>query len=152
MNFKKLGLLIGASTLLGSSSAFANLTINPIYDSTITNDANAATIINTITQAMGFYQTHILDNIQVTLKFSEGGGLGSSSQGFIGVSYTDFHNALIAHATTANDTIALAHLATQTNEPVTGLQSTVALSKANARVLGLYNRPQYFDLQPRPRC
>ena len=139
MNSKKLGLAFGLATVLGSSSAFANIVINPIWDSTITNDANAAQIEATINQAIGYYSAHFTDNISVTLNFAEGGGLGSSSQSFLGYSYSSVRSALVSHATTGTDSTALAHLPIQTNEPVTGNASVVYMSRANARVLGLFS-------------
>ena len=137
MNYKTIGLLLGAGTVLGSSSAFANMTITPTFSAGILGDANSAQIQATINQAIGFYQTHYSDNINVRISFDNpNSGLGSSNTGFVGVSYSQFRSALAADASTADDALALAHLPTQANDPITNTQSTIALSRANARALG----------------
>jgi hypothetical protein len=137
MNYKKIGIILGAGTILGTSSAFANLVINPTFSAGILGDANSAQIQATINQAISFYNTHYTDNITVNINFDNpNSGLGSSSTGFVGVTYSQFRTALAADASTADDALALAHLPTQTNDPITNAQTTIALSKANARALG----------------
>ena len=54
MKFQKLGLILGAGTLIGPASTFANLTVVPTWDATITNDTNQAQIQATINQAIAF--------------------------------------------------------------------------------------------------
>ena len=52
--------LVGLSAitvLAGTSSAFANLTITPTFDASITGDANAAAIENTINSAISYYSS-----------------------------------------------------------------------------------------------
>jgi hypothetical protein len=63
----------------------AGLVINPTFDSTITNDPNAATIEATINRAIAAYESFISDSITVNITFQEvTTGLGASN----GVSYS----------------------------------------------------------------
>jgi hypothetical protein len=113
------------------------LTINPIFDSTILNDPNSATIQSTINQAIQVYQSKFSDSITVTIKFAEmGGGLGQSVTYQADIAYTDFLNALIADAKTGTDTVALAHLPAGPNNPVSG-DPSVQLTTANCRAIGI---------------
>lgn len=127
----------GALVLLSVHSARANLVINPTWDSTITNDPNSATIMNTINSAIGFYNQTFTDNITVEITFSEmASGLGASTTGIFRAPYTSIRGALAADVTTANDAIALAHLPNQVLDPVTNAHANLVISRANARALG----------------
>src|SRR5438067_399638 len=64
--------------LLGSGApAYAGLVINPVFDSSITSDPNAAAIEGTINSAIQEYETRFTDPITVSINFREGTGLGS---------------------------------------------------------------------------
>lgn len=128
--------LLPATIIAVSATASANVTIVPTWDSTITSDANSAQIQSTINQACNFYNAHFTDNITVNITFKKGGGLGSSSTGFVGVTYSNFRSALVTDSSTVDDALALSHLPTQTNDPVTNSQTTVFISRANAKALG----------------
>ncbi len=131
-------LLLAATILIASLSAQA-LVITPTFDTTITSDANAATIESTINTAIQLYQTRFSDPITVTIQFKEistSGLYGQSSWWYYGISYSQFRAALLADATTTNDTVALAHLATGTGNPVTGT-STIRVKTANLRAIGI---------------
>jgi hypothetical protein len=62
-------------------------------------------------------------------------GLGASSTYFHPESYSDYRAALVSHATTADDTTALAHLPNSANNPVNN-NSDVDLTLPLARALG----------------
>jgi len=125
------------------SQVQTHLTILATFDSTITSDPNAAQIESAINSAISAYQSNFSDPITVNITFQEGRGLGSSTFGVYTFSYYSFYNALLADATTADDTAALARLAqdpaptgiTSVN-PVTGT-TFVHLKAANARAIGL---------------
>ena len=136
MNYKKLGLILGAGTVLGTSSAFANLVINPTFDSSITSSGSSAQIQATINQAIAFYNANYTDPITVEITFKVANtGLGSSSTGFIFDTYSNFRTQLGADASTPDDATALSFLATGAVNPVTG-GANVAISRANAKALG----------------
>jgi hypothetical protein len=93
--------------------------ITPTFDSTITSDPNAATIEATINTAIQNFENAFSDNITVNITFAEGNGQpGGSSTAFNNVSYAAYQAALASHATTADDTAALASLPTGPNSPV----------------------------------
>src|SRR5215470_5934931 len=125
----------------GGGAASTGLVITPIFDASITNDPNGATIMNTISDAIAFYETHISDSVNVLIKFKKmSGGLGLSST-FIGnISYSSYLSALSAQATSADDATALAHLPGGPNNPVNG-NASLWLKLANLRALGFNVNP-----------
>jgi len=128
---------VAGALVLAATPASANLVINPTFDSSITSDANAATIMNTINSAIGFYESTFTDNITVNITFQEmSSGLGASSTFIVRPSYSDYITHLTADATSAADATALSHLPIQANDPVTG-HTGIVLSTANARAVGL---------------
>ena len=105
----------------------ANLSITPVFDSTINNDPNAASIKAAINQAINFYQSNITTPISVQITYAEmNGGLGQSSTFVNSTSYTSYRAALASRATTSNDFSALASLPVQTNNPVNGTANITA--------------------------
>jgi hypothetical protein len=134
------------STLLGfGPSGYSQLVINPTFDSTITNDPNSTQIQATINQAIGFYKTNFTDNmtVNITFKIDESITLGMSSFFTGTVNYSDFRSALVSHATTANDALALSSLPTVSAggpNPVNG-NSMMTLSTPNLRALGFSGNP-----------
>ncbi len=135
MNYKKIGIILGATTVFGASSAFANVVITPTFDATINADPNAVQIKATINQAIAFYNTNFTDNINVDIKFQLGGGLGSSSTWYQFMSYSQIRTALGTDATSTDDATAMSFLASGAVNPVTG-GANMALTNANARALG----------------
>ena len=113
-----------------------SLVIVPTFDSTITTDPNAATIENTINTAIATYEACFSDPITVNITYEEGGGLGGSSKAIIPQTYAAYIAALASHATTADDTTALANLPTTANNPVTN-DPNVFVTSALTRALGL---------------
>ena len=128
-------------SLMAGVSAHAGFVIIPTFDSTITGDANHATIESTINTAIGIYENDFSDPVTVKIDFTEvSTGLGASSTWIYSTSYTNFLTHLAADAKTTNDAIALAHLPPGPNEPVTG-GSTIFFSKANGDAIGIATSP-----------
>jgi hypothetical protein len=125
-----------ALAFLCLAPANAALIINPTFDTTITSDPNAATIMATINSAISEYTAAFADPITVNIKFQLGGGLGGSSTWIAPISYSQFLSALTADQTTANDGTALGTLPSQANNPVNG-NASVFLTVANIKALGL---------------
>ena len=125
-----------------SAPALPGLTIIPNFDSTITSDPQAATIEATIDAAIAVYQSNFSDPITVNITFQKiSGGLGQSTGVYYQqLSYSSYRAALVAHATTADDATALAHLPAGPNNPVTG-DPSVNLKLALARALGFSADP-----------
>ena len=97
------------------------LTITPTFDSSITGDPNAATIIATINSVIALYEATFSDPVTVTITFQEtGSGLGASSSFFVSRTYSNFRSHLASDATTFDDSVALAHLPGGTVNPVNG--------------------------------
>jgi hypothetical protein len=112
------------------------LLILPTFDSSINNDPNAVTIKATINTAIHAVESCFSDSITVKIKFKESAsGLGGSSTFITTVSYSDYLAALMSHATTADDTAALATLPAGPNNPVNG-GTNVTIRTADARALG----------------
>ena len=139
----RLGLLSGAAAIAlfaAGPRAHANLVITPTFDSTITSDPNAAAVEGVINTAINTYEADFSDPINVTIKFQEmTSGLGQSNTTLYKINYSDFYNALVADAKTANDAIALASLpngsAAGSPNPVTG-STTINVKTAELRALG----------------
>lgn len=117
----------------------AGLTIIPTFDSTITSDPNAATIEATINAAISVYRENFSDPITVTVTYTEmSDGLGLNDTYYNNYSYAAYRAALVNHATTADDTNALAYLPASTANPVNG-NTQMYLNLPLARALGLGN-------------
>jgi hypothetical protein len=117
------------------------LTINPVFDVSITSDPQANTIEAEIISAISVYESTFSDPITVTINFREQvTGLGNSGEPTIPVSYANYRAALLSHATTADDAIALAHLPNTPTDPVNG-SATVSLHYPIARALGFSADP-----------
>jgi hypothetical protein len=130
-----LALLLVLSLLLVATPARA-LVIIPVWDSTITNDPNAATIEATINMAIQFYEARFADPITVSIQFEEmADGLGESEYVYYVLTYTQYLTALQNDATTTNDAIALANLPFGPDNPVTG-DTNMNVHVANVQALG----------------
>ncbi len=125
-------------TFITRSPAHAGLTINATFDSSITNDPNAAAIEGTINQAIGFYENNITNSIAVNITFREmTSGLGQSNWVAYKIRYQTYINALTANSSgDSSDTTALAHLPTGANNPVNN-STTINVKTANLRALGI---------------
>jgi len=132
--------------LLAASLAFvvpahAGLIINATFDSTITGDANAASIEATIEMAVQTFEELYTNPITVSILFQEGGGLGESNDVVSGVPYTVFYSGLVAN--NANPAAIAALNANGGNpntnggvNPVGGINE-IEIKSANARALGI---------------
>jgi hypothetical protein len=129
-------LIFALFVLLGVMPARA-LVIVPVWDSSIANDPNAATIEGTITSAIQFYEARFADPITVTIQFEEssGGPPGQSQWYYYQKPYSTILSALQRDATTANDTNALANLPAGPNNPVTG-DTLINVHNANLEAIG----------------
>jgi hypothetical protein len=126
-----------AAALACALPAHANLVITPIFDVSITGDANAAAIEAVINSAASFYNSTFTNPINVSIKFQEGGGLGGSSSLAFKGNYQSLINLLTAGSSgDATDTMALAHLSHGAANPVTG-SSFLVLKAANLQALGV---------------
>jgi hypothetical protein len=130
--------------LCSHTQAYAGITINAIFDSSITSDPNAAAIEGTINQAINVYQTTLTNPITVTINFAEmSSGLGQSSTSFATGPYSLYFNALVATQTSANDATAilsLGPLPPSGNNPVTGT-TLINVTTANLRAVGINVNP-----------
>jgi hypothetical protein len=112
------------------------LTIIPTFDSSITSDPNAATIEATIRAAISVYQYYFSNNVTASFEYTEmDSGLGFNSTYEIPESYSSYRSALVSHASTTDDSTALAHLPSSANNPVNN-NSQVSLTLPLARALG----------------
>jgi hypothetical protein len=138
-NRRSTGLLSVAlvAAFLGDSPPVqAAFVINPSFDATISNDANATAIMAAINSAIGAYQGFFNDPLTVNIKFAAmTTGLGQSSTWLAPMSYANYHAALVADAKSVSDATALAHLPAGLNNPVNG-GPNLYLSTANIKALG----------------
>lgn len=124
--------------------AQATLNIVPTFDSTITSDPNAATIVAGINAAIARVANNIANNTTVTITFSEmNTGLGQSSTLHYTIPYSTYYNALITGQTpSAADTTAKTSLGTPPTpngpNPVNG-DTSVFVQTSLARTLGIAN-------------
>ncbi len=90
------------------------LVINPLFDATITGNANAQSITNTIKSAIKLYSQDIANPLCVTVLFStttDPNDLGTSAAAYNTISYAEYLTALQANPyKSANDVTALATL------------------------------------------
>ena len=121
------------------------LTIVPTFDSSITSDPQAAMIEATINAAIAVYQSDFSNPITVTITFSEmAGGVGLSSTYYTAFAYPDYRAALVSHASTPDDIVALAYLPNSANNPVNG-NTDMNLHLPLARALGFSADPPLGD-------
>jgi hypothetical protein len=134
-SFGRLFLLV--FVLLAFATPSRALVIIPIWDATITNDANAATIESTINMAIQFYEARFADPFTTSIQFKEmSSGLGQSQYVYYTIPYTQFLSALQNDATTTNDTYALAFLPAGPSNPVNGGYN-INVHTANLKALGM---------------
>ena len=123
-----------------SGAVSAGLHINPTFDISITSDANAAAIENTIIAAIANIESQFSDPITVNILFEKGGGLGGSSTFFANLSYATFLASLKADKKTTDDNTAVALLPSVAANPVNG-SSTINVKTANLRAVGIVVNP-----------
>jgi hypothetical protein len=128
---------LSAAIIFTFTPAAHAIVIVPTFDSSITNDPNAAFIEATINQAINFYQTNITTPITVAITYQEmASGLGQSSTFFSTITYDQYLSALQSHSSgDAVDTSTLATLPPGPNNPVNG-NTAIDVTTANLRALG----------------
>jgi hypothetical protein len=142
--FPQLFLICLMASLVCPTSTRA-LTIIPTFDTSITADPQAAAIEATINSAIAVYEADFSDPITVSFDFQEvTNGLAGSTTYYVTVAYSDYLTALTAHATSADDETALAHLPPGPNNPVNG-NTRISLNDSLARALGFSANPPEFD-------
>jgi len=134
---------LGLSPILSvpahASTAF---TITPTFAASITSDANAGAIENTINMAIQSYENLFSNPINVTIEFQEmSSGLGESEKNLYSISYSNFYTAYASNAASNNDPAASTALAAgvvpnQTDNPVTG-SANLAMTTADINALGI---------------
>ena len=130
-------LALMALSIALDARARAGFTITPTFDSSITDDPNAATIEGTINGMIQQYESLITSSVNVTVTFKEmSSGLGESNWYYTTTTYSNFRSRLASDATSSNDSLALAHLPNSVGNPVNG-NASVNLQLANARALGI---------------
>jgi hypothetical protein len=123
------------------------LVIHPTFDSSITNNPNAAVIQATISRAISIYETLFTDPITIEIRFRyatalpDGTPLTELSQSLTvvyGIGWDTWTNALRADARSGNDNTAIATL------PATALFGGIVGASANGRALGQNTPPAMF--------
>ena len=125
------------------------LVIHPTFDSSITNNPNAAAIQATISRAISFHESLFTDpiTIQIRFRFStttpDGmhlpmGTLARTDLVLYPISWSSYISALRADAKSSNDTQANANL------PGTALSANIRPSSAGGRAVGLNTPPAMF--------
>jgi hypothetical protein len=125
------------------------LVIHPTFDSSITNNPNAAAIQATINQAISFHESLFADPITIQIRFRfatttpDGrplpmGTLAQTDLVLYPIPWSNYINALRADAQSSNDTQANATL------PATALSANIRPSSAGGRAVGLDTPPAMF--------
>jgi hypothetical protein len=135
-------------TMTNATTTTSGLVIDPMFDSSISNNANSAAIQSTITQAIAMYQSLFSDPITVKILFrysntrpggtSLGTGLAGSDFVIYTIPWNTYINALNADGKTGNDASANASL------PANSLSANIAPASANGRAIGLNTPPAMF--------
>jgi hypothetical protein len=136
-------------TMAITTEATSGLTIHPTFDSSITNNPNAAAIQATINRAISFHESLFSDpiTIQIRFRFStttpEGthlpmGTLARTDLVLYPIPWSSYISALRADAKTSNDTQANASL------PGAALSANIRPSSAGGRAVGLDTPPAMF--------
>jgi PEP-CTERM motif len=134
LSCRRQSLLLAACLMGAAPYAFGTLTVSAYYDATIGGNAQ---MVSTINNTLALYGNLFSTNINVSIYFQNGGGLGASQATFYSGSYGTICSALAASKTSADDTTAVAATGScGGSNPVTGT-SSIAFSSANGRALGL---------------
>jgi len=145
------GVIADSGVMTGATATGTGLVISPTFDSSITNNPNAAAIEAMINRAIAIYESLYSDPITVFILFRysttrpDGTPFGSSN--LIAVSdyvvyapsWNTFISALRADAKTANDTTANSSL------PSNALSANIVHSSADGRAVGRDTPPAMFD-------
>jgi hypothetical protein len=115
----------------------STLAIHPIFDQTITNDAKANEITNSIMSAIQAIDGYIANPICVAILFVKtNGGLGASQPYTNGLNYSQYLSDLQGNQNlSANDITALASLPAGPTNPVNG-NAVIAITTPLLRAIG----------------
>ena len=139
-----------SDVMTGQTATGSGFVISPTFDSSITNNPNAAAIEAMINRAIAIYESLFSDPITVFILFRysttkpDGTPIGSPSQIALSnyvvysPSWNTYISALQADAKTANDATANASL------PPNALSANIIPSSANGRALGGDTPPAMF--------
>ena len=140
----------GYSEMMAATTvATAGLTIHPTFDSSITNNPNAAAIEAMINRAISFHESLFSDPITVQIRFRYAttapdgtpmppGTVALTDLVLYQIPWNNYISALRADAKTGNDNLANASL------PGTALSTNVRPSSAGGRAVGLDTPPAMF--------
>ncbi len=132
--------LLGLALLAGASRPAQALVIDPVFSSSITGSADAATIESDITNAISFYDNTFVNPITVNIDFqitSSASFLGQSLSSTGVPSYASYTSALDANAVQNQNAVELGgynHLSTGNQAP------QIMATTADLRALG-FNSP-----------
>ncbi len=131
---------------LATAPAYAGLTIQPIYDASITSLPGAAAVQNTINAALAVYSSAFANNetFPVTFKYNAGIGGATSLKLVYTTSFAGYRAKLALTPQSPNDTIALAAIGAGPTDPVIGGLS-IKVPEALMKGLGLILAPQGSD-------
>jgi hypothetical protein len=143
------GLGAYSETEIAVTVATTGLTIQPAFDSSITNNQNSAAIQATINRAISIYETLFSDPITIQIRFRysttqpngdpmPGGQIAQSNYVYYAIPWDTYINALRADATSNNDSVANASL------PGSALSTNLRPSSADGRAVGLNTPPAMF--------
>jgi hypothetical protein len=143
------GIAAYTETTASTTEPSTGLTIHATFDSSITNNSNAAAIEAMITRAISLHESLFSDPIAIQIRFRYStttpdgtplpmGTLARTDLVTYQISWSTYINALRADATTSNDTQANASL------PGTTLSPNVQPSGAAGRAVGLNTPPTMF--------
>lgn len=121
-----------ASALLAAGALPAHaLVIHSTFDAGYNAEQKA-----TVGSAIGYVESLVTDNVTLTIDFKTSvSGLGSSTQSVYGTSYSNAVALLNADRTSANDYLAMSHVASGLTDSATGL-SAVWFTYAQCAALG----------------
>jgi hypothetical protein len=134
-----LGMAVGCVACFSVSA----LTINPMFDATVTSSPNAGSIESAFNYAAQQFENQFVDPITINIKVATTPGtsvLGESSTSLLGfLTYSDVRTALTADAKSSNDAIAVASLGLV--DPTGGGSFVIAVAEARALSLFASNDP-----------
>jgi hypothetical protein len=127
---------VGILCALAGCTGARALTINPIYDSSITSLADAADIESAFAYAAAQFETAFSDAITLNINVAAAAGtdiFGQSSFSLIQSNYATVRSLLISHATTDDDALAVASL--DSSNPTS--HGRFYVTRGEAKALGL---------------
>lgn len=127
-----------AAAVFTLATTHAAIVITPVYDVSFLTNPNFGALQTTVTNALAIYSSNVGNNLALNISFKLDPLVTGAQSSFFtsNFTYASFRAALVTHATTANDTTALANLSVGPNDPVIG-GASVAVPQALGFALGL---------------